>query len=159
MTAIARRIKTKPTNTPPAPSRFKVYLKLASMLIIIIGASVGSYFLYLAYIDPKNIHGDWIEVGSPQYKTDIITFSEYGVSINQRIVSTRYEFDGTNIRFSTGKGEFLYKKQIGSFPSKLKKVLPKNPTQHFIKREKGQSISSSAHQSIKNKKSLSDIYK
>lgn len=159
MTAITRRIKTKPANTPIAPSKFKFYLTLASMIAVIIGASLGSYFLYLSYIDPKKIHGDWVEVGSPQYKTDIITFSEHGVSINQRIVSTRYEFDGINIRFSTGKGKFLYKKQIGSFPSKLKKVFPKNPTQHFIKREKGQSINNSAHQPIKNKKSLSDIYK
>nr|WP_284192696.1 DUF2850 domain-containing protein [Vibrio zhanjiangensis] len=91
------------------------------------------YFSYKDYIHPKHVYGKWIEIGTPDYDTEILTFSERGVFRNERLITTDFEFDGTLITVATGSGQSVYQ-MSGTFKSpQLKRITPSSPTQRFIK--------------------------
>ncbi|WP_065546846.1 DUF2850 domain-containing protein [Vibrio scophthalmi] len=94
---------------------------------------VAIYFSYLDYIDPKNVHGRWIEIGTANYNQDTLELNSIGVFRNQRLIATRFEFDGKQVVILTGAGKSIYQ-LAGTFNSpQLRRIQPNSPTQRFIK--------------------------
>lgn len=91
------------------------------------------FFSYNDYVHPKNVYGRWIEIGTPGYNTEVLTFNERGVYRNDRLITTTFDFDGKVITVTTGGGISIY--QIaGTFKSpQLRRLEPNSPTQRFIK--------------------------
>ena len=104
------------------------------LAVLTVSFSTLIYFSYQDYVDPKQVYGDWIEIGAPSYDTDIITLNENGVYKNSRLVTTEFGFDGNEISIKTGGGETIYI-VAGSFDSpQLKRVVPANPSKRLIKK-------------------------
>jgi len=97
------------------------------------GVGYLSYQSHQDYVDPSNVYGDWIEIGAPPYSTDILTFSKSGVSMNRRLISTQYEFNGKEITFTTGTGTTVYKLAGNVRSPQLRRVWPDLPSQSFVK--------------------------
>ncbi|MDN3702653.1 DUF2850 domain-containing protein [Vibrio artabrorum] len=108
---------------------------LLSLMVIIIALSVG-YVTYQAQqqSDSKsNVHGTWIEIGSPPYKTDTLTLSDNGVLMNHRLISTSFDFDGKLITINTGSGTTVYTISGSADSPRLKRLIPSVPAQQFVK--------------------------
>ncbi|MCL9780110.1 DUF2850 domain-containing protein [Vibrio sp. S4M6] len=104
------------------------------LAVLTVSFSTLVYVSYQDYVDPKHVYGDWIEIGAPSYDTDIITLNETGVYKNSRLVTTEFEFDGSEISIKTGGGETVYI-IAGSFDSpQLKRVVPATPSKRLIKK-------------------------
>ena len=99
-------------------------------------ALTAGYFAYQAHqqsVSPSNVHGTWIEIGAPPYKTDILTLSDNGVMMNHRFISTSFDFDGKIVTINTGSGPTVYTIS-GTYDSpRLKRLVPSTPSQQFIK--------------------------
>ncbi len=90
-------------------------------------------FSYKDYVNPEQVYGSWIEIGTPSYQTEILTFNEQGVFRNSRLVSTNFEYDGKNIEVETGLGRMTYQIAGTRNSPQLKRVEPTIPIQRFIK--------------------------
>ncbi|MGC9460289.1 DUF2850 domain-containing protein [Vibrio genomosp. F10] len=104
-------------------------------VIAILSVSFSSliYFSYQNFINPEHVYGNWIEIGSPKYDTDILLLSDSGVYRNKRLITTRFDFNGEKIEIETGKGMFIY--ELAGTPNspQLKRIYPNSPTKRFIK--------------------------
>lgn len=108
-------------------------LFIAFCLAILATFSAAIYYSYLDYIDPYNVHGRWIEIGTANYNQDTLELNSTGVFRNQRLIATQFEFDGSKIFVSTGAGVSIYQ-LTGTFNSpQLRRLQPNSPTQRFIK--------------------------
>ena len=109
------------------------FVFIAIFFSLALGFSSLIYFSYQDYVDPKHVHGTWVEIGTPPYNTETLTFNESGVFRNHRLITTNFEFDGEKIFVTTGSGRAIY--QIaGTFNSpQLRRLEPTIPVQRFIK--------------------------
>ncbi|MCW8333854.1 DUF2850 domain-containing protein [Vibrio sp. SCSIO 43135] len=107
-----------------------------TVILCIMGFGFASliYVSYQEYVNPKHVYGDWIEIGAPNYNTEVLTLNEVGFFRNHRLITTHFEFDGKRVHIKTGDGKAVY--QIaGTFESpQLKRLVPNSPTQIFIKK-------------------------
>lgn len=126
--------------TKQKPKGVDIYTKMIRLLFAlfaIAAMAVVGYFSYQShqdYVDPSKVYGDWIEIGAPPYQTDILNFSEQGVSRNRRLISTQYEFDGKEITFTTGTGTTVYKLAGNVRSPQIRRVWPDLPAQSFVKK-------------------------
>nr|WP_039948594.1 DUF2850 domain-containing protein [Vibrio ichthyoenteri] len=94
---------------------------------------VAIYFSYQDYINPKHVHGRWIEIGTANYNQDTLDLNSNRVFRNQRLITTQFEFDGNQVVITTGAGASIYQ-LTGTFNSpQLRRLQPNSPTQRFIK--------------------------
>ena len=89
--------KKNKDSEPEQSSNFtkETFLKLSAgtlLVALIVAFSAILYFSYKDYIHPKHVYGRWIEIGSPEYDTEILTFSKRGVFRNERLITTNFEF-------------------------------------------------------------------
>lgn len=116
----------------------EVVFKAVFWSFFVIVALASAMMVYLSYqqsVNPKQVFGTWVEIGAPSYQTEVLRFSEQGVHRNERLVSTNFTFNGTNITINTGNGTFVYQ-LTGTFNApQLKRVEPSYPTQRFIRKE------------------------
>ncbi|WP_235431362.1 MULTISPECIES: DUF2850 domain-containing protein [Vibrio] len=91
------------------------------------------YLSYQDYVHPRNVYGKWIEVDAPDYNTDVLFLNERGVYRNERLISTRFLFDGTTVTIKTGQGNYVY--QVAGSDNKplLKRLEPSIPPKRFAK--------------------------
>jgi hypothetical protein len=117
------------------------------------------YISYQDYINPKHVYGRWVEIGAPPYQTDILMLNEKGVFRNDRLVSTKFEFDGKKVYITTGGGTSIYQ-VAGTFDSpQLKRLEPNSPTQRFIKEGFEGTVDMSGGGAAKNRRAaLSDHF-
>lgn len=116
--------------------RFTVvkFVIIAVFGFLALGFSSLIYFSYQDYVNPKHVYGTWVEIGTPAYNTETLTFDANGVFRNHRLISTTFEFDGEKIHLTTGSGSAIY--QIaGTFDSpQLRRLEPAIPVQRFVKK-------------------------
>ncbi|USD35428.1 MULTISPECIES: DUF2850 domain-containing protein [Vibrio] len=114
----------------------EAFLKLSFVTLLVTLAVAFSsllFFSYQDYVHPKHVYGRWIEIGTPEYNTEVLTFNERGVYRNDRLVTTNFDFDGKVITVTTGGGISIYQ-VAGTFKSpQLRRLEPNSPTQRFIK--------------------------
>jgi len=155
--------KKNKDSEPEQSSNFtkETFLKLSAgtlLVALIVAFSAILYFSYKDYIHPKHVYGRWIEIGSPEYDTEILTFSERGVFRNERLITTNFEFDGTLITVTTGSGKSIYQVS-GTFESpQLKRLNPSNPTQRFIKAGFEDTVNNSGGAAQKRRAALSEHF-
>ncbi len=130
----------KTTNAPKLKKRSymekEAFIKLSFATLFVTLAVAFAVLLFVSYKDythPKHVYGRWIEIGTPEYNTEILTFNERGVYRNDRLITTNFGFDGKIVTVTTGGGISIY--QIaGTFKSpQLRRLEPNSPTQRFIK--------------------------
>lgn len=98
----------------------------SSLSILGVAFAMLLYVSYQDYVNPKHVFGSWIEIGAPNYQTEVLRFNEQGVYRNDRLISTNFEFDGAAITIRTGNGIFVYELS-GTFNSpQLKRTQPIN---------------------------------
>ncbi|MDN3612462.1 DUF2850 domain-containing protein [Vibrio ostreicida] len=111
-------------------------LKLIFSTLFVVLAIAFSSLLYISYedyVNPNNVYGRWLEIGTPGYNTEVMAFNEIGVFRNGRLIATTFTFDGQEITVTTGNGNYIYAIS-GTFDSpQLRRLQPNSPTQRFIK--------------------------
>lgn len=83
--------------------------------------------------DPRKVYGVWVEVDAPPYQSDTLELSSSGVVINNRLVSTSFEFDGKQITIITGEGTTVYVVTRPFDSPRLKRTVPVSPLKQFAK--------------------------
>lgn len=103
--------------------------------LVILGSIFATllYVSYQDYVNPKHVFGTWIEIGAPSYQTEVLRFNEQGVFRNDRLISTQFKFDGVKITIDTGSGTFIYELTGNVNSPQLKRLVPVNPLQRFIR--------------------------
>ena len=104
---------------------------ILSSLAIAFGALI--YFGYQDFTHPKHVYGRWIELGVPSYQTEILVLNSEGVFRNQRLIATKFGFDGKQVTIETGNGSSIYKIAGTHNSPQLKRIVPDYPSQSFIK--------------------------
>lgn len=128
-------IRKKPSRKYRLDSQsflFKVLFWLILSLLAV-GFALLIIVSYRDYINPKNVHGSWIEIGAPSHLTEVLTFNEQGVFRDHRLIATQFEFDGKTIAIRTGTGETLYQLSGTTDSPQLRRVEPPLPHQRFIR--------------------------
>ncbi len=92
------------------------------------------YVSYQTYRDPNKIYGEWIEIGTPTYQTERLTFSPDGVYRNHRLIATTFDFNGTVITLRTGSGKTAYQTSGSELSPQLRRIEPLVPDQRFIRK-------------------------
>ncbi|SJL84161.1 DUF2850 domain-containing protein [Vibrio palustris] len=112
-----------------------IFKSVALTLLSIIGILFGcyGYSSYQDYINPKQVYGKWIEIGVPSYDTEVMTLSDRGVYQNNRLISTKFKFDGTLITIKTGEGVTQYERITLHNVPKLKLITPNSTSKMFVK--------------------------
>ncbi|GAK87382.1 hypothetical protein JCM19238_4992 [Vibrio ponticus] len=95
--------------------------------------AVLAYFSYQESLDPKHVYGRWLEMGTPGYDRASIQFNDSGVFRNNRMVATKFEFDGSLIHVKTGSGLHIYQLSYSKDAPLLRRIQPNSPTQRFVK--------------------------
>lgn len=109
------------------------YLIVSISIAAIGGLLVLIYQSYQESIDPKRVYGRWLEVGTSANTRYTIEFNETGVFRNNRLVTTKFEFNGNKIFIATGSGEYIYQLSNVKDIPRLRRLQPNSPTQHFVK--------------------------
>ncbi|MEZ8720236.1 DUF2850 domain-containing protein [Vibrio pomeroyi] len=123
----------KPTKSRDLFANSLLYGFLLAGFMIALTAGYFAYQAHQQSVSPSNVHGTWIEIGAPPYKTDILTLSDNGVMMNHRFISTSFDFDGKVVTINTGSGPRVYTIS-GTYDSpRLKRLVPSTPSQQFIK--------------------------
>ncbi|UPR36480.1 DUF2850 domain-containing protein [Vibrio cyclitrophicus] len=123
----------KPTKSRDLFANSLLYGFLLAGFMIALTAGYFAYQAHQQSVSPSNVHGTWIEIGAPPYKTDILTLSDNGVMMNHRFISTSFDFDGKVVTINTGSGPTVYTIS-GTYDSpRLKRLVPSIPSQQFIK--------------------------
>ncbi|WP_210448035.1 DUF2850 domain-containing protein [Vibrio crassostreae] len=99
------------------------------------------YYVYQHNLKPSYInkvkvklYGTWTEVGASSYDTDVISFSDAGVMMNDRLIATSLSLDGKMLVFRTGAGEKVYRLSDTGDDLQLKRVARGRDIQVFIKK-------------------------
>lgn len=111
-------------------------MKLVMTLIGMILLAISGVMLYQNYqesVDPTQIYGTWIETEVLNDRKETLTLDEHRVLRNNRLVATQFEFDGKEISFHTGEGDFLYRWNGSSSSPQLIRQEPEQPIQTLIK--------------------------
>lgn len=108
-----------------------VFWLLLALLALIFAILI--YFSYQDYVHPKHVYGSWIEIGTPNHLTEVLTFNEQGVFRNERLISTQFAFDGRSIEVTTGGGVAIYQLSGTQQSPQLRRVEPLIPHQRFIR--------------------------
>lgn len=120
---------------PPIVSKETVFKTVfwSGLTLLACGFGALLLFSYKDYVDPKHVHGSWIEIGAPSYQTEVLTFDERGVFRNNRLVSTNFDYNGKNIEVETGLGITIYQVTGTMKSPQLKRIEPSSPIQRFVK--------------------------
>lgn len=102
---------------------------LLSLVLVIVIAFITNQKTYVA---PDNIHGEWIEIGTPLRQTEVLEFSELGVHRDHKLIATKYQFNGRIATVKTGSGLWIYEKAGSSSSPQLRRIKPSLPPQRFI---------------------------
>lgn len=125
--------KSRKTYRTDGPSfLFKVFFWL-TLGLLAIGFTLLIIVSYRDYINPKHVHGSWIEIGTPSHLTEVLTFNEQGVFRDHRLIATQFEFDGKSISVTTGSGLTVYQLSGTVDSPQLRRVQPLLPHQRFIR--------------------------
>jgi len=110
-------------------------LVLAFLLVILAGISVAITLNLKTGQKPNKmiLFGSWIEVGAPKYNTDTYTINKSGVYKNSRLLTTNYQFDGSELVVETGGGRYVYLLETKDSPQ-LKRVHPRLPQLQLVKK-------------------------
>lgn len=120
-------------NRPPIRAYAAKILFWAILSSLAAGFAALILFSYRDFVDPKHVYGSWIEIGTPEYQTEVLTLNEQGVFRNGRMVSTRFKFDGKRIEIKTGRGVSIYQLAGTTSSPQLKRLDPSLPIQRFVK--------------------------
>lgn len=145
---------TRPKNNHRGASSLDIMLRIIFLLLAVLTCAVASYFIYSSYQDhtnPKQIYGEWIEVNAPKYQTDILSFSNKGVTFNHRLISTKFDYDGNKIYIKTSSSETIYEIVGTSSSPQLLRVLPETPKVMFIKKGYEHTIENNQNSVIKSR--------
>lgn len=116
-------------NKPVPYGRYLWYFLIFITLITLTYVSVESY---AKYTDKRRVYGKWTEIGAPSHATDIFVLREDGVRIDNRFVSTSFEFDGATVSFY--KSDMLYEYQVfGDNDERLRRITGGGHAASFIK--------------------------
>lgn len=105
-------------STPSNRSLEKEQLKIKRAIIIVVSLLlifiIGlSSMLVSRYFERKQskalIYGVWDEQNVPLYIRESFEVREEGIYVLERIVDTRYEFDGTTLRYNYDDKNYVYK--------------------------------------------------
>ena len=108
---------------------------LATLGVILLFASaLLIYKGYQEHTSPTRVYGSWLEMQVVGSSRDVLMFNETGVFRNNHLLTTRFDFDGSIIRFKTGQGEVVYQLRGKAESPRLKRIQPKKPSQVFIKK-------------------------
>ncbi|MGO1298105.1 MAG: DUF2850 domain-containing protein [Vibrio sp.] len=115
----------------------RVFKSVALLLLSLIGILFGyyGYASYQDYVAPKHVYGKWIEIGVPDYDTDVLTLSARGVYLNNHLISTTFKFDGSVVTITTGDGVSRYELTTMNDIPKLERITPENSNQTLVKEE------------------------
>ncbi len=61
-----------------------------------------------AQMPASQLYGNWVELGVPSYAQDSFTISEGGIYTHGRLISTKFEFDGTKLSYKHGETLYVY---------------------------------------------------
>ncbi len=111
----------------------KLVLILVSLVMLVISGTM-LYYSHLESTNPQMIYGDWIETQVLSDRNEVLTLSEHSVLRNDRLVATSFTFDGSEIHFSTGDGQYRYRWNGSITSPQLIRLEPAKPTQTLIKR-------------------------
>lgn len=83
---------------------------LVFLLIVLAGVviAIGTHLGSNKKTGKADLFGAWIEVGAPKYNTDTYVINGSGVYKNSRLLTTNYQFDGTELIVETGGGRYVY---------------------------------------------------
>ncbi|MFC3023505.1 DUF2850 domain-containing protein [Vibrio zhugei] len=115
----------------------RIFKSMALLLLSLIGLLFGyyGYASYQDYVAPKHVYGKWIEIGVPDYDTDVLVLSERGVYLNDHLISTTFKFDGSVVTIKTGDGISKYELSTMKNIPKLKLIAPSTVNQTLVKEE------------------------
>ncbi|MCF7505989.1 MULTISPECIES: DUF2850 domain-containing protein [Vibrio] len=150
----------KPTKSRDIFANSLLYSFLLAGFMIALTAGYFAYQAHQQSVSPNNVHGTWIEIGAPPYKTDILTLSDNGVMMNHRFISTSFDFDGKVVTVNTGSGPTIYTIS-GTYDSpRLKRLFPSTPSQQFIKEGYEETATGDTHSVMQQRRaSLAEQFK
>ncbi|WP_375321863.1 DUF2850 domain-containing protein [Aliivibrio logei] len=61
-----------------------------------------------AQMPASQLYGNWVEDGVPYYAQDSFTVSEGGIYTHGRLISTKFEFDGSKLSYKHGETTYIY---------------------------------------------------
>ncbi|MCL9781981.1 DUF2850 domain-containing protein [Vibrio sp. S4M6] len=111
----------------------KITLALLLVVLFIITVSLAHKIMHRNKIDHKHVYGLWIEVGTPSYDTEVIKINEVGVYKNSHLITTHFDFNGTELEINTGKGRTVYALDKDD-PNILKRTQPRLPQQQLVRK-------------------------
>ncbi|WED21242.1 DUF2850 domain-containing protein [Vibrio sp. JC009] len=82
------------------------------LLLLVLGAGsvlLNRYIEKQEYQNKVQIYGEWIEQGVPHFARDRFIVREEGIYVEERIVDTKYTFNGRELRYHYEGKEFVYK--------------------------------------------------
>ncbi|GAB2643905.1 DUF2850 domain-containing protein [Vibrio panuliri] len=131
---MAMYFRRQSTRSKASLTLHAIRYTLFAVAITTVGAlSVLIYQNYQQSIDPHRVYGRWIEIGTPTYDRATIEFNQDGVFRNNRLITTKFEFDGSQIRLETGSGWHVYQLSSRQNAPLLNRVQPNSPSQRFVK--------------------------
>lgn len=61
-----------------------------------------------AQMPASQLYGSWVEQGVPSYARDSFTISAGGIYTHGRLVSTKFDFDGSQLSYNHGGTTYVY---------------------------------------------------
>lgn len=61
-----------------------------------------------AQMPETQLYGSWVEQGVPSYARDSFTISAGGIYTHGRLISTKFDFDGTQLTYKHGETTYVY---------------------------------------------------
>lgn len=110
----------------------KLLLTVTGLILMVISGTM-LYKSYQKHIDPQAIYGNWVEIQVLHDRHEVLTISKNSILRNSRLVTTQFKFDGSEISFHTGEGNFRYKWNGSEQSPQLIRIEPEKPIQTLIK--------------------------
>lgn len=61
-----------------------------------------------AQMPASQLYGNWVEQGVPSYARDSFTISAGGIYTHGRLISTKFDFDGSQLSYKHGGTTYIY---------------------------------------------------
>jgi hypothetical protein len=111
----------------------KYFIALIGIVMVGISGTM-LYQNYQEYIDPQVLYGKWIEIHVLSDRKETLVISKHGIFRNDKLVTTHFKYDGSEISFTTGEGEYRYQWNESLTSPQLKRLEPSKPEQTLIKK-------------------------
>ena len=133
--AMRKRLQEEePEGEEKQPVPWNQYIWLVMILLTAIVIGHAAYISYLYHINPERVYGEWIELGMPPYDTENFTISEKGIIVENRYISTFFEFNGEKIYYYSGD-EFYELQLYGRYDERLRRISGGEYQAIFVKKE------------------------